>query len=116
MAIKPKDLELGKGYRYGWHDESTSLNEPKRGLSADVVEEISRLKDEPEWMKKFRLKAYRYFMARPMPNWGGARCGDPFQKIFSNTTPPRGEGEGGGPPPRRKKKTLRKAGAPQRRG
>jgi len=32
MATKPADLDLGKGYRYGWHDESTSINVPKRGL------------------------------------------------------------------------------------
>ena len=28
MVTKPADLDLGKGYRYGWHDESTSINVP----------------------------------------------------------------------------------------
>ena len=70
MATKPKDLDLGKGYRYGWHDESVSVNEPKRGLSREVVEDISRGKGEPEWMTRFRLKSYEYFAKRPMPGWG----------------------------------------------
>jgi len=43
----------------------------KKGLSRGTVEEISRLKDEPEWMRNFRLRSYDVFMSKPMPNWGG---------------------------------------------
>jgi FeS assembly protein SufB len=70
MATRAEDLQLGK-YRYGWHDEAKPVFEPKKGLSAAVVEEISALKDEPEWMRVLRLKAYRHFERRPMPHWGG---------------------------------------------
>ena len=37
MVTKPADLDLGKGYRYGWHDESTSINVPQRGLTRDIM-------------------------------------------------------------------------------
>ena len=53
-----------------------------RGLSREVVEAISEHKDEPEWMRKFRLKALDYFMARPMPSWGGDLSGIDFDNIY----------------------------------
>ena len=62
--------ELSKGYRFDWKDADHSVFEPKRGLSAAVVEEISSLKSEPDWMRKYRLKALKHFEARPMPWWG----------------------------------------------
>ncbi|MFN2614693.1 MAG: Fe-S cluster assembly protein SufB, partial [Actinomycetota bacterium] len=82
MATKPKDLELGKGYRYGWHDESSSINVPKRGLSRDVVEGISHAKGEPEWMTRRRVKAYEHFMSRPMPSWGADLSDIDFDNIY----------------------------------
>jgi Fe-S cluster assembly scaffold protein SufB len=82
MATKPKDLDLGKGYRYGWHDTSTSINEPKRGLTREVVEEISRSKNEPAWMTKFRVKSYEHFLRRPMPNFGADLSEIDFDNIY----------------------------------
>jgi Fe-S cluster assembly protein SufB len=74
--------ELSKGYRFGWSDPEHYIFEPKKGLSEDVVEEISWLKSEPEWMRKNRLKAFRYFEKRPMPWWGADLSGIDFQNIF----------------------------------
>ncbi len=82
MVTKPADLDLGKGYRYGWHDESTSINVPKRGLTRDIVEEISHSKGEPAWMTKFRVKAYEHFLRRPMPNWGADLSDIDFDNIY----------------------------------
>ena len=72
MAISQEEHleELSKGYRFDWKDADHSVFEPKRGLSAAVVEEISALKSEPDWMKKYRLKALKHFEARRCP--GGA--------------------------------------------
>jgi Fe-S cluster assembly protein SufB len=42
-----------------------------KGLSEKIVEEISRIKNEPEWMREFRLKAFEIFKQKPMPMWGG---------------------------------------------
>src|SRR5256714_789547 len=82
MVTKPADLDLGKGYRYGWHDESTSINVPKRGLTREIVEEISHSKGEPAWMTKFRVKAYEHFLRRPMPNWGADLSDIDFDNIY----------------------------------
>src|SRR5882672_4450521 len=84
MAISQEEHleELSKGYRFDWKDADHSVFEPKRGLSAAVVEEISALKSEPDWMKKYRLKALRYFDMRPMPWWGADLSGIDFQNIY----------------------------------
>jgi Fe-S cluster assembly protein SufB len=57
-------------YKYGFHDESRPVFRSRRGLDATVVEEISRIKGEPDWMREFRLHAYEVFQSKPMPKWG----------------------------------------------
>ncbi|HEY7255450.1 MAG TPA: Fe-S cluster assembly protein SufB, partial [Solirubrobacterales bacterium] len=58
--------------KFGFHDPETgyAYKAPK-GLSREVVESISAYKDEPQWMRDFRLKALEHFEARPIPTWGG---------------------------------------------
>jgi Fe-S cluster assembly protein SufB len=68
--------------RWGWHDPETYVFKPKRGLSREVVEEISWLKSEPEWMRQFRLRAYERFLRRPMPPWGPDLSGIDFSNIY----------------------------------
>ena len=41
-----------------------------KGISKRIVEEISRLKGEPDWMRDKRLAAFRFFEAKKMPTWG----------------------------------------------
>ena len=58
--------------KFGFHDPETgyAYKAPK-GLSREVVESISEYKDEPQWMRDFRLKALAHFEVRPTPTWGG---------------------------------------------
>jgi Fe-S cluster assembly protein SufB len=58
--------------KFGFHDPETgyAYKAPK-GLTREVVESISEYKDEPQWMRDFRLKAQEHFEARPTPTWGG---------------------------------------------
>jgi len=58
--------------KFGFHDPETgyAYKAPK-GLSREVVESISEYKDEPQWMRDFRLKALEHFESRPTPIWGG---------------------------------------------
>ena len=74
--------EIGADYKYGFHDEENYFFKSGRGLSKEVVEAISAHKDEPEWMRKFRLKALDYFEARPLPTWGGDMSGIDFDNIY----------------------------------
>lgn len=57
-------------YQYGFHDDVEGVVAFDKGLSESVVREISRLKNEPEWMLEIRLKAYQSFMDQKMPSWG----------------------------------------------
>jgi Fe-S cluster assembly protein SufB len=56
--------------RYGFHDPENYLYKAPKGLNEEIVRKISEFKDEPQWMREFRLKALEHFLARPMPNWG----------------------------------------------
>jgi Fe-S cluster assembly protein SufB len=58
--------------KFGFHDpESGYAYKAPKGLSREVVESISEYKDEPQWMRDFRLKALEHFESRPTPSWGG---------------------------------------------
>ncbi len=63
-----KAPEIGE-YKYGFHDRDVSIFRTEKGLTRKVVEEISRMKEEPEWMLEFRLKALEQFYKKPMPQW-----------------------------------------------
>lgn len=68
-------------YAYGWHDEDAAGTSARRGLSEEVVRDISRLKDEPEWMLKRRLRGLKLFGKKPMPSWGADLSGIDFDNI-----------------------------------
>ncbi|MDR2454593.1 MAG: Fe-S cluster assembly protein SufB, partial [Bifidobacteriaceae bacterium] len=57
-------------YQYGWHDSDAAGQAAKRGLTRQVVEQISAIKNEPGWMAGFRLKALELFGKKPLPLWG----------------------------------------------
>ncbi|AKK03197.1 Fe-S cluster assembly protein SufB [Corynebacterium epidermidicanis] len=68
-------------YQFGWHDPDVAGASAKRGLSNAVVADISRLKNEPEWMLERRLKALEIFDKKPMPTWGADLSGIDFDNI-----------------------------------
>jgi Fe-S cluster assembly protein SufB len=74
--------EIGNEYRYGFHDPENYFFKSQKGLSKDVVAAISAHKDEPDWMRKFRLKSLEYFKARPLPTWGGNLSEIDFENIY----------------------------------
>ena len=53
-----------------------------RGISHEVVEAIAEHKNEPDWMRKFRHKSLDYFLARPLPMWGGDLTQIDFENIY----------------------------------
>lgn len=65
-----KDFNSDYTERYGFHDAEDYLYKAPKGINREVVEKISELKNEPQWMREFRLKAFEYFEARPQPTWG----------------------------------------------
>jgi Fe-S cluster assembly protein SufB len=83
MAVKPQDL-MQPGvtdYKYGFHDVEDYKFKSGRGLTREMVAQISEMKKEPAWMLAFRLKAHEIFLRKPMPTWGADLSGIDFDNI-----------------------------------
>lgn len=81
ILLDRPELEGLGSYEFGWHDTDAAGATAKRGLSKEVVEEISDLKDEVQWMRDMRLKALDVFYRKPMPAWGADLSGIDFDNI-----------------------------------
>ena len=81
MAVK-QDLVGLDSYKFGFHDDIKPVYKSPRGLSREIVEEISRQKDEPPWMLEFRLEALDQFERKPMPTWGADLSRIDFDNIY----------------------------------
>ncbi len=81
MASYTAEIDLSE-YQYGFHDEEAPVIKIDRGLSEDVIRQISGHKNEPQWMLDYRLEAYKIFLSKPMPNWGADLSGIDFENIF----------------------------------
>ena len=62
-----------ENYKYGFSSPEDYVFKAKKGLDERVVRQISAMKGEPAWMLEMRLRAYRHFVKRPMPNWGSPK-------------------------------------------
>src|ERR687887_401382 len=85
MAVTPETevvAGIGNDYKYGFRDEENYVFKSERGLTREVVGAISEHKNEPDWMRKFRLKSLEYFQARPLPTWGGDLTQIDFDNIY----------------------------------
>ena len=81
MAVK-QDFAGLDNYKFGFHDDIKPVYKSPRGLSREIVEEISRQKDEPQWMLDFRLEALDQFERKPMPTWGADLSRIDFDNIY----------------------------------
>jgi len=112
MVAKPQ-IELAD-YQYGFHDKEDYVFKSERGLSEAVVRQISKIKNEPEWMLEVRLKAYEHFIKRPMPNWGADELKDlDFENIFYYIRPSEKQGKTWDEVPAYIKDTFEKLGIPE---
>ncbi len=77
-----------ENYREGFHVAEKPLFKTRPGLTAEIVTEISSYKNEPRWMREFRLDALRIFQEKPMPLWGGNLSEIPFDLLhyYLNST------------------------------
>jgi Fe-S cluster assembly protein SufB len=110
MAVRP---DLTTEYQYGFRDPDTSVFRSGLGLSREVVEEISRLKDEPDWMLKFRLRSLEVFRKKPVPTWGGDLSGLDFDKIIYYVRPAERQGRTWEEVPDQIKDTFERLGIPE---
>jgi Fe-S cluster assembly scaffold protein SufB len=99
--------------QFDFRDDLVYLTETKRGLTRSTVEEISALKNEPEWMLKFRLRAYDHFLKRPMPKWGGDLSKIDFDRIVYYRKPSEREEKSWDDVPEQIKQTFERLGIPE---
>lgn len=104
--------EVGE-YKYGFHDKDVSIFRTERGLTEKVVREISKIKDEPEWMLSYRLKALEHFYKTPMPQWGGDLSELDFDEITYYVKPSERSERSWDEVPEEIKRTFDKLGIPE---
>ncbi len=105
--------ELGD-YKYGFRDEHKAVFQTGKGLTRDIVAEISKMKGEPDWMLDFRLKSLEiFFQSKPMPRWGGNMEDLDFNDIQYYVKPSEKQGKTWEEVPSEIKETFDKLGIPE---
>ncbi len=84
-------MEMKTDYKYGFHVPEDYVFKAKKGLSEEIVREISAIKKEPRWMLDFRLKSLKAFWEKPMPKWGADLSTIDFQDIYYYLKPTEGQ-------------------------
>ncbi len=105
-------LALGEINKYDFRTNTPSVFKARRGLDRDIVSQISEMKQEPSWMRDFRLKSLDIFNSKPMPKWGGD-IGIDFQDIFYYLKPAEQQGKTWEEVPEEIKKTFDRLGIPE---
>jgi Fe-S cluster assembly protein SufB len=106
---------LGSEYaeKYGFRDPEQYVFKARMGLDREVVEQISWIKNEPEWMREFRLKALEYFLRRPMPTWGADLSELNFDEIVYYIKPTDRQGTSWEELPEHIRRTFDRLGIPE---
>jgi len=99
--------------KYGFHDKEEFVFKSQRGLSEEVVRQISKIKDEPEWMLNIRLKSLAEFWKRPMPQWGANLNTIDFANIYYYLRPTDRKEDNWEDVPEYIKNTFNKLGIPE---
>ncbi len=110
-----QNLDLREGYaeKYGFHDESKPVFKSRKGLDRGIVEEISKMKGEPQWMTDYRVRALEIFEKKPLPTWGGDVSTIDFQDIYYYVKPTSEEAKSWEDVPDDMKRTFDKLGIPE---
>ncbi len=104
---------LGTEYKYGFRDPEQYVFKSRKGLDREVVEQISWMKNEPDWMRQFRLKALEYFLKRPLPTWGADLSELDFDEIHYYVKPTERQGRSWEEVPEYIKQTFERLGIPE---
>ena len=109
--MKKSDLNLD--YKFGFSMPENNIFKAEKGLNKKTVEDISSLKKEPVWMKEFRLKAYKGFLKRKIPNWGADLSKIDFDDIYYYIKPTEKQVNSWADLPKEIKDTYDRIGVPE---
>jgi len=110
--VPQSDESLGEINKYDFRTKTDAVFKAEKGLNADIVNQISSMKEEPQWMRDFRLRSLEIFESKPMPSWGG-EIGLDFQDIYYYLKPTNEQGRSWDDVPEEIKETFEKLGIPQ---
>jgi Fe-S cluster assembly protein SufB len=113
QSSKSDFLKENQEYRYGFKDPEKYIYKSRKGLDHEIVEQISAMKGEPEWMLKFRLKALDHFLKRPMPTWGVDLSGLDLNNIYYYVKPTEDQASSWDDVPENIKNTFDRLGIPE---
>ncbi len=105
-------IDLDK-YKWGFHDPEKYVYKSRKGLNREVVEMISSMKSEPEWMRAYRLHSLEHFQQRPMPKWGADLTQINFDDVFYYLKPTEKKERSWDEVPETIKNTFEKLGIPE---
>ena len=100
-------------YAYGFHVNTRSIHKTKKGLTREVVEQISEYKKEASWMLDFRLKALEIFKNKALPTWGGDLTKIDFENIHYYIKPSERSMRDWDKVPKKIKETFDRLGVPE---
>lgn len=103
---------IGEINKYDFRTISKAVFKARKGIDAEIVNQISDMKEEPDWMRQFRLKALEIFQSKPMPKWGGDVSLN-FQDIYYYLKPTDHQGRTWDDVPTEIKDTFEKLGIPE---
>ncbi|MEX2784153.1 Fe-S cluster assembly protein SufB [Streptococcus sp. H49] len=69
-------------YAFGFHDDVKPLYSTGKGLTEEIVRNISEIKNEPQWMLDYRLQSLELFNKLPLPDWGPDLSGIDFEQVI----------------------------------
>lgn len=110
--VPQPDESLGEINKYDFQTQTDAVFKAEKGLNAGIVNQISSMKEEPQWMRDFRLRSLEIFESKPMPSWGG-EIGLDFQDIYYYLKPTDEQGRSWDDVPEEIKETFEKLGIPQ---
>ena len=113
MSSDAQILEGLGDYKYGFRDDSKPVFKSRKGLDREIVAQISAMKEEPQWMLDFRLRALDHFEQRPMPKWGGNLENLNLDEIYFYTKPTEKESRSWDDVPENIKNTFDRLGIPE---
>ena len=109
-----KALEgIKEEYEYGWTTDVDYAFKARKGLDHDVIDQISDLKGEPDWMREFRHKSLDIFWSKPMPTWGADLSEIDFDDIYYYIKPTDEAGRSWDEVPENIKETFDRLGIPE---
>jgi Fe-S cluster assembly protein SufB len=100
-------------YKYGWSQPENYIFKARKGLDHDIIEQISRMKNEPQWMSDLRHQALDIFFAKPIPTWGADLSSIDYQDIYYYIKPVESQGRNWEDLPKDIKETFDKLGIPE---